>query len=72
MKLTDKQRSTVISAIRTAKEQVVAARKRDADDFSAKWNDAREERARRLDAERDELDELIRVLSAKSGALEWP
>lgn len=71
MKIIDQQRQAIISGLRSKREAVVAARDRDANDHSSKWNDAREARARRLDEERDELDSLIQVFSSSSGSIEW-
>ena len=72
MKISDKDRQTIISALHVQRNAVIAERKRDAEDYSVKWNDFRESRAIGLDAERDKLGVLIEQLSAESGALEWP
>lgn len=70
-KITSDQRNQIISALNDMKAQVVAARKRDAEDCSRKWNDSREAKARQLDKQRDDIDALVKILSASSGTISW-
>lgn len=69
--LTSQQHAALLAALRARKEAVVVERKRDADDHSKKWNDARESRARSLDKERDDLDAIIHEVSKTVGSVEW-
>lgn len=71
LKITEQQRQAILAGLRSKREAIVTARDRDANDYSSKWNDAREARARRLDEERDELDKLIQIINSPSGLIEW-
>lgn len=71
VRISKQNREAMISGLRTKLESVIAARDRDAKDVSSKWNDAREGRARRLNEERDNLTELIKVLTAPAGTISW-
>ena len=71
MQITDNQRKLIISALSEVHDKVVLARKKDAEDTSAKWNDFREAKARRMDQERDEIDALLKVLNSTSGTVTW-
>lgn len=72
MQLTSKQRDLLIQAIEARRAAVVAERTEHATtEVTPKWNDSAEAKARRLDAERDELDDLAGVLRKSSGQLNW-
>jgi hypothetical protein len=72
MQLAYKQRDLLIQAIEARRAAVVAERAEHAKpEVTPKWRDSDEAKARRLDAERDELDALAEVLSKPSGQLNW-
>lgn len=71
MTLNEGQRKLIIAALHQSREVVVRERKRDADDMSSKWNDYREQKARMLDKQRDDLDELISEIQSQSGSISW-
>lgn len=71
MNISPGQRRELLDAIAASLEAVAAERERGANDFSEKWSDAREARARALDQKRDDLLQLQEGLSRPSGQLLW-
>ena len=71
MDISDSQKVLIIEGLVLKRDINRQARKKDVDDYSSKWNDKKEEKARSLDRERDEIDSLIQEISKSTGKLNW-